>query len=164
MICGVLNYVCGVLNSPNCNPQAATPALGPPKRPQIAEWPATTPLIGAGQMGSYANGVGRIEPDFSPIGVRLVPLKTRKHMISRDIDRILTGFYPGFNRILTGFHGIWQKLLDPLLGRPHLPGAKLRSTLNMTGRSFHCTMEVVPALPWRSKSPSVSRPMNLSIE
>ena len=27
-------------------------------------------------------------------------------MISRDFDRILTGFEPDFTRILTGFHGV----------------------------------------------------------
>ena len=36
-------YVCGVLNSPNRNPQAIA-ELGPPKRPQIAKSPATRPL------------------------------------------------------------------------------------------------------------------------
>ena len=30
------------------------------------------------------------------------------------------------------------------------------STPNMTGRRFHRTMEMIPALPWQSKSPSVS--------
>ena len=46
-------------------------------------------------------------------------------MISKDFDPILTGFWPDFNRILAGFHEIWlrsgEKLLEPLLGRPHLP-------------------------------------------
>ena len=37
-------------------------------------------------------------------------------------------------------------------------------TLNMNGRRFHRTMEVIPTLPWKSKSPSVSRPSKLSIE
>ena len=35
--------------------------------------------------------------------------------------------------------------------------AMLFLTPNMTGRRFHCTMEVIPALPWKSISPSVSR-------
>ena len=51
--------------------------------------------IGAGQVGSYANGVGWIQPDFnrfSPVGVRLVPLKTHD----------FKGFCPDLNRILTG--------------------------------------------------------------
>ena len=45
------------------------------------------------QMGG-GDGFNRILTRFyffSPVGVRLVPLKTRKHMISRDFDRILTG-------------------------------------------------------------------------
>ena len=61
------------------------------------------------------------------VGIRLVPLK---HTISRDFDWILNQCEPDFklNWILTGFHGIWlksaKKLLDPLLGRPHLRNAE----------------------------------------
>ena len=36
------------------------------------------------------------------------------------------------------------------------------STLNMSGQTFHRAMEVIPALPWKSKSTSVSRPIKLS--
>ena len=36
----------------------------------------------------------------------------------------------------------------------------LFSTPNMTGRRFHRTMEMIPARPWKSKSPSVSTPIN----
>ena len=52
-------------------------------------------FVGAGQMGSYANGsdgFNRILTRlyfFSPVGVRLVPLKTHDF---KDFDRILTGF------------------------------------------------------------------------
>ena len=56
---------------------------------------------------------------FGPVRVRLVPLKTH------DFKR----FRPDFNRRFSGFQGIWLKsglkLLDALLGRPHLPGAEL---------------------------------------
>ena len=38
------------------------------------------------------------------------------------------------------------------------------STLNMTGRRFHRTMEVIPALPWKAKNPSVSRLSKLSLK
>ena len=34
-----------------------------------------------------------------------------------------------------------------------------KSTPSMTGRTFHRTMEMIPALPWRSKSPSVFTPI-----
>ena len=37
-----------------------------------------------------------------------------------------------------------------------------KSTPNMTGRRFRRTMEVIPALPWQSKSPSVSTPTKQS--
>ena len=40
----------------------------------------------------------------------------------------------------------------------------LGSTPNMTGRRFHRIMEVIPALPWKAKSPSVSRLSKLSIK
>ena len=39
-----------------------------------------------------------------------------------------------------------------------------QSTPNMTGRRFHRTMEVIPALPWKAKSPSVSRLSKLNIK
>ena len=37
------------------------------------------------------------------------------------------------------------------------------STPNMTRQRFHCTMEVIPALAWKSESLSVSRPSQLSV-
>ena len=54
-------------------------------------------------------------------------------MISREFDQIWTGFSPDFNRTLTGIHGIWlnqvKNCSNPLLGRPHLPGADTRLLL-----------------------------------
>ena len=38
----------------------------------------------------------------------------------------------------------------------------VESTPNMTGRRFHRTMEMIPALPSQSKSPSVSTPIKQS--
>ena len=35
---------------------------------------------------------------------------------------------------------------------------------NMTGRRFHCTTEVIPCRPWKSKSPFASRPIKISIK
>ena len=53
-----------------------------------------TSFFGSGQMGSYANGVGRILTGFyffSSVGVHLVPLKTH------DFKGVLTGFSPESN-------------------------------------------------------------------
>ena len=68
--------------------------------------------IGAGQMGSDANGVGRTYTEFNRIYlfstfvVRLVPLKA--------LD--FKGFQQDFTRIFTGLYGIWLKaVLEPLL-------------------------------------------------
>ena len=36
------------------------------------------------------------------------------------------------------------------------------ATQNMTGRRFHRTMEMIPARPWQSKSPSFSTPVKQS--
>ena len=36
------------------------------------------------------------------------------------------------------------------------------STPNMTGRGFHCTTEVIPRRPSKSKSPFASRPIKIS--
>ena len=44
----------------------------------------------------------------------------------------------------------------------HLQGPQ--STPNMTGRRFHRTMEMIPALPWSSKSPSVSTPIKQKVQ
>ena len=69
-------------------------------------------------MGSYANGVGRTYPNFNqinPLRVRFVPLK---HMISRDLGRILTDS----NRTFTGFS--WNPVkncLAPLSADPIYP-------------------------------------------
>ena len=41
-------------------------------------------------------------------------------------------------------------------------GGETYSTANMTGRRFHRTMEMIPALPWKSTSPSVSTPIKKS--
>ena len=50
---------------------------------------------------------------------------------------------------------VW--VVQKTLGRPLLPGSKTPfSTPNMTGRRFHRTMEMIPASPWQSKSPSAS--------
>ena len=52
---------------------------------------------------------------------------------------------------------------SPILGLPWgRPQQSLLSTPNMTGRRFHRTMEMIPALPWWSKSPSVSTPVEQS--
>ena len=56
----------------------------------------STPHFGSGQMGSYANGVGWDLTGFcffSPVGARLVPLKTHD----------FKGFRPDFKQTLTGF-------------------------------------------------------------
>ena len=45
--------------------------------------------------------------------------------------------------------------------QPHALDA-YQSTPNMTGRRFHRTMEMIPARPWQSKSPSVSTPIKQS--
>ena len=54
---------------------------------------------------------------FSPVGVRLAPLKTHD----------FKSFPPDFNRIPWSLVKIWLKteLLDPLLGQPPLPGADM---------------------------------------
>ena len=50
----------------------------------------------------------------------------------KDAQKVLS-----FNRILAGFHGIWlrsgQKLVDPVLGRPHVPGADLGGRAHANG-------------------------------
>ena len=50
---------------------------------------------------------------LDPARVRPVPSKTHD----------FKGFRPDFNRIPWNLVKIWLKLLDPLLGRPHLSGA-----------------------------------------
>ena len=60
-------------------------------------------LIGAVQVGSCANGVGRISPDltgFSPAGVCVLPRKTHDFQGFRP-DFIWT-LQPDFHRILSG--------------------------------------------------------------
>ena len=69
---------------------------------------------------------------FSPVGVRLAPLKRRDFKEFRpDFSRILTRLSPDFNRIPWNLVKIClkERMLDPLLSRPHLPGADLRRVL-----------------------------------
>ena len=59
-------------------------------------------IFGSGQMGSYANGVGRISPDFNRIltGFDLLDPARVRPVPSATHD--FKGFRPDFNRILTG--------------------------------------------------------------
>ena len=54
--------------------------------------------------------------------------------------------------------------IDPIQQMKDFYRTSLPSTPNMTGRRFHRTMEVIPALPWKAKNPSVSTLGKLSIK
>ena len=71
----------------------------------VRHWQAAELGSRAGQMRSdVANGVGvgRTSQSFTLSALSGYELYRWKHMISRDLDRILTGFEAGLKEILTG--------------------------------------------------------------
>ena len=53
-------------------------------------------------MGSYANGVGRIQPDFNRILTRFYLLDPARVRAVPSETHDFKGFRPDFNRILSG--------------------------------------------------------------
>ena len=60
-------------------------------RPRKNIQPTPPPCIGTGQMGLYANGVGRIKPDFA-FSARSTPWTSENTWLQPDFGRTLTGF------------------------------------------------------------------------
>ena len=129
----------------------------------LGQCPSAVPLVFPVLVFQLSKQQNRTRTTSSTV-LRTPPNRTRTEKFpleELEAVALLVGFSTGNPLKIATFRAP-RTAHETALGHLLIHGAGKISTPNMTGRRSHCTMEMIPALPWYSKSPYVSIPIKQS--